>query len=511
MLYVANVYTSLHDYDKAFVYYDYLMSHFDESEISDNYFNTKMAMASTYADMGEYVSVIGCLEPEFKRFEYTVVDSDICAGICNLLGNAYVTVGNYDRAYRCYIMAQESIRVYKGVDTYAEVQTLNNLGNFCKKIGKYREAIDYYDDAIAMLYRQQVEDSTIYAQLYESKGIAYSKLGRNDEAMSLFNRSLTINKSGFGENSSQYANTLCNIALVCKSKGDYYKALANYSDALAIFRNIYDDKHPIYAEILNGIGDVHFAMGDYEKSAESYSEAMEISRKHLANDFSFLTSAEREMYWEKNKDMSQRILRCGSKLSGNGVISGGAYNAELITKGLLLTSDIEFSRSIYDSGDSELISDYANLISMKNKLGKAYEMPVEDRYIDCRELKEKINTAERELVAKVEKYGGFNASIGLTWKDVQSAMRKGDVAVEFTRFEVDSTETRYAALVLNKFMKSPIFVPLCAEKDLQRLLRTGVMPEKPSDDRGATVLRDKRMGVYTSTDLYNAIWKPLEK
>ena len=332
-----------------------------------------------------------------------------------------------------------------------------------------------------------------------------------DEAMSLFEKCLAINQEIFGENSSNYATTLCNIALAYKSKGDYDKALKNYNDALAILRNIYDDKHPTYAETLNGIGDVYFAMGEYDKAAESFSDAMEINRKHLANDFSFLTSAEREMYWEKNKDMSQHILRCGSKLSNNGVISSGAYNAELITKGLLLTSDVEFTRSVYESGDSALISDYAELISMKDKLGKAYEMPVEDRYIDCRKLKEEINAAERDLVARVEKYGGFNASIGLTWKDVQSAMRKGDVAVEFTRFEVDSSETRYAALLVNKFMKSPMFVPLCSEKDLQRLLRTGVMPEKPSDDRGATVLRDRRMGVYTSTDLYNAIWKPLEK
>ena len=511
MLYASYMYATLHDYDKAFVYYDYLMSQFDENEISDNYFATKYAMASTYAEMGEYVSVIGCLEPEFKRFEYTYVDSDVCAGICNLLGNAYVAVGNYDRAYKCYILAQESIRVYNGADTFAEVKTLNNLGNFCKKTGKYREAIDYYDDALEMLDRIQGSAPTQYAMLYENKGSSYTMLGMYDEAMSLFEKCLAINQEIFGENSSNYATTLCNIALAYKSKGDYDKSLKNYNDALAILRNIYDDRHPTYAETLNGIGDVYFAKGEYDKAAESFSDAMEINRKHLANDFSFLTSAEREMYWEKNKDMSQHILRCGSKLSNNSVISSGAYNAELITKGLLLTSDIEFTRSVYESGDSALISDYAELISMKDKLGKAYEMPVEDRYIDCRKLKEEINAAERDLVARVEKYGGFNASIGLTWKDVQSAMRKGDVAVEFTRFEVDSSETRYAALLVNKFMKSPMFVPLCSEKDLQRLLRTGVMPEKPSDDRGATVLRDRRMGVYTSTDLYNAIWKPLEK
>ena len=262
MLYAAYIYTSLHNYDKAFEYYDYLMSHFAENEISDNYFATKYAMASTYAEMGEYVSVIGCLEPEFKRFEYTYVDSDICAEICNLLGNAYMTVGNYDRAYKCYILAQESIRVYQGVDTYAEVQTLNNLGNFCKKTGKHREAIDYYDDALEMLDRIQGSAPTQYAMLYENKGTSYTMLGMYDEAMSLFEKCLAINQEIYGENSSYYATTLCDIASACKSKKEYDKALKNYNDALSIFHNIYDDKHPAYAETLNGIGDVYWAMGD---------------------------------------------------------------------------------------------------------------------------------------------------------------------------------------------------------------------------------------------------------
>ena len=70
----------------------------------------------------------------------------------------------------------------------------------------------------------------------------------------------------------------------------------------------------------------------------------------------------------------------------------------------------------------------------------------------------------------------------------------------------------YAAIVLTKTMKSPAIVPLCSESDLQQLLRTGNINDKSqTDERGATVISDKRMGVYSTTSLYKALWKPIEK
>ena len=510
--YAAQLYASIHDYDNAFKYCEYLMEIFKGNDYSLSYFENKILQASIYAEYGDYVSVVGCLEPEIERIEYMCAQLYIYIEAINLLGDAYVALGNYDKALQYYNLAQENLRYYG----YTDVKELAKLGKLSDKLGKHKEAIDYYSDAVESIDDMIESDPYFYfdvgdyMDMYKSIGVSYYKLGRLDDAMSLLENGLSM----YTENTiyySQRADMLSSIALIYKEKADYDTALVKYNDALEIYRRVYDDSHPACAEILNGIGDVYFAKGDYAKAAENYSKAMEISRKHLAANFSFLTSAEREMYWDSNKSICQHIFQCGNKLPDNEVISEGTYNAELITKGLLLTSDIEFARSIYNSGDSLLVSSYSELVEKKDRLNMAYEMPIEDRYIDCKELKEEINAIERKLVANVEKYGGFNTSVGLTWKDVQSAMRNGDVAVEFARFDTDSEGTQYAALVLTKNMKSPVFVPLCSEKNLQRLLRTGVMPDKQSDERGASVLQDKRMGVYTSTDLYNTIWKPLEK
>ena len=508
----ANYYTFAHDYDKAFKIYNSLVSLFDETDNSDIYYYLVNSMSSAYCLMGDYTSAIGCLEPKMDNVVCGLIDAELYVDIYNILGNAYLHLGNYEKSARCFNMAQECARIQLEETSPSVANTLNNLGNLYRKMNNEKVALDFYNESLAIYKRNFGEDDINCAASYNNIGNVYDGLGKQDDALASYEKCRTIMAANKMQNTGDYANTTANISRVYNAKKEYAKALSYADEALKITEQIYGTDHARYADMTNNKGDVYFASGDYQKAAECYTKALAINRKHLVSDFSFLTASEREMYWENNGSMCQRILRCGSKLPNNDLISGGAYDAELITKGLLLTSDIEFTRTIYESGDSALIADYMRLVSLNDALNKAYEMPVEERYIDTRELKERINNAERDLVARTTKYGNIAGSVELTWKDVQSAMKSGDVAIEFTKFDVDSTQTRYAALVLAKDMKSPVLVPLCTASDLQKLMRTGSLPDKQNDDgRGATVLRDKRMGLYTSTDLYNAIWKPMEK
>ncbi len=507
----ANYYTFAHDYDKAFKIYNSLLSLFDETDNSDAYYYFVNSMASAYCLMGDYTSAIGCLEPEMDRVVCGLIDAELYVDIYNILGNAYLHLGNYEKSARCFNMAQECARTQLEETSPSVANTLNNLGNLYRMMNNEKLALDFYNESLAIYKRNFGEDDINCAASYNNIGNVYDGLGKQDDALASYEKCRTIMAANKMQNTGDYANTTANISRVYNAKKEYAKALSYADEALKITEQIYGTDHARYADMTNNKGDVYFASGDYQKAAECYTKALAINRKHLVSDFSFLTASEREMYWENNGSMCQRILRCGSKLPNNDLISGGAYDAELITKGLLLTSDIEFTRTIYASGDSALIADYMRLVSLNETLNKAYEIPVEERYIDTRELKERINNAERDLVARTAKYGNIAGSVELTWKDVQSAMKSGDVAVEFTKFDIDSTQTRYAALVLAKDMKSPVLVPLCTASDLQKLMRTGSLPDKQDDGRGATVLRDKRMGLYTSTDLYTAIWKPMEK
>ena len=514
-LYAADLCVSSHNYAKAFKYYNRLLALISEG--SSYSYKLRYSMALAYYQMSDYASVIGCIEPEFAgkncdSFSYD--KDDFYVNVCNLLGNTYMALGNYEKSAEYFSKAQECERNWSYSDelTPSVANTLNNLGNLYRKMNKDKIALDIYKESLDIYKKNFGEDDINCAASYNNIGNVYYGMGKYDDALSMYEKSRSIMAAGNMENTNDYANTAANIAIAYSAKKEYAKALSYADEALSITEQIYGTDHARFAAMTNNKGDVLYASGEYQKAADCYTKALAINRKHVASDFSMLTATEREMYWEQNSSMCQRILRCGSKLPDSELISGGAYDAELITKGMLLSSEIGFTRTVYESGDSVLIGDYLKLASLNEELNKAYEMPVEERYIDTYELKERINTLERDLVSRAAKYGDIAGSAELTWKDVQSALQGGDVAIEFTKFEVDSTETRYAALVLTKNAKSPVLVPLCTAAELQRLMRTGNMPGKQSDDsRGASVLQDKRMGVYATTDLYNAIWKPIEK
>ena len=190
-----------------------------------------------------------------------------------------------------------------------------------------------------------------------------------------------------------------------------------------------------------------------------------------------------------------------------------SYNAELVTKGLLLTSEIEFNRLIAESRNTKLIAECENMRRLGLILNGELEKPMDERLYNCDSLEKEIQKMERHLVENCRQYGDFTSSIAISWKDVQKSLKPNDVAIEFANF-TENDMVKYAAIVLTKSMESPVFVPLFDESDIARLLR-GITPAKPEspkdDDRGASTVSAKRQGIYESTGLYRLVWQPLEK
>ena len=201
-------------------------------------------------------------------------------------------------------------------------------------------------------------------------------------------------------------------------------------------------------------------------------------------------------------------------LPGDTLATATSYDAELITKGLLLASEINMTNIIMESGDSILISDYENLKTMHLQLDMELEKPISERVFDCDSLNEEIQKVERRVVEKSKEFGDITNFIKIDWKEVQNSLKPNDVAIEFSNFTENDT-TKFVALVLTKDMKAPVCVPLFNQFEMQKLQR-GIVPVKTEtstdeENRGAATVAAKRQGIYESTGLYNLLWKPLEK
>ncbi len=100
--------------------------------------------------------------------------------------------------------------------------------------------------------------------------------------------------------------------------------------------------------------------------------------------------------------------------------------------------------------------------------------------------------------------------------EVQKNLKEDEVAIEFVRFNLFTKKWTdsiiYAAYILNKNDSTPVFVPLCEEKQLQKLFDsagTTATVMVSQFYRGLEV-KNKNTAGALGTELYKLIWQPLE-
>ncbi|MBO7651432.1 MAG: CHAT domain-containing protein, partial [Bacteroidales bacterium] len=393
-------------------------------------------------------------------------------------------------------------------------QSLNNIGIVYGDMGDYQNALKYHLQALEIRKKVLGEEHPDYAQSLNNIGNVYGNMDDNQNALKYHLQALEIGKKILGEEHPDYAQSLNNIGVVYDNIGDYQNALKYHSQAMNIWKKVLGEKHPDYAKSLNNIGLVYYNMGDFQNAIETNKKSTDIYKNNLIKNFSFMTAHEREAYWNANNKPYSRNIKYMFHSSNDTLATKTSYDSELITKGLLLASEISLTNTIMESGDTALISEYETMRTAHLQLNKELEKPIAERVYNCDSLENEIQKMERHIMEKSKEFGDVTHFIKIDWKEVQNSLKPNDVAIEFTNFTEKDT-TRYLALVLTKDMEAPVCVPLFEQSEMQKLQR-GIVPvksEKSTDDenRGATTVAAKRQGIYESTGLYNMLWKPLEK
>ena len=118
------------------------------------------------------------------------------------------------------------------------------------------------------------------------------------------------------------------------------------------------------------------------------------------------------------------------------------------------------------------------------------------------ELEEQADNIEKELSRKSSAFE--RAQKKTSWRDIQLSLKKNEAAIEFAEFHLNdgrrwTDSVLYVALVLRKG-PAPVLIPLFEKKQLDSLLVKNSFGE-------ATSINQQ----YTSPDLFNLIWRPIEK
>jgi tetratricopeptide (TPR) repeat protein len=280
----------------------HLKKFFNEQECTD--FDLTFYLGNAYDTLGDYDKAKECFYNNLliKQKLYPDDHLDI-AILLNNLGMACDCLGEHAEALSYY---EQSLEIQKAI--YPENQSdiasvLNNIGNVYGKLGKYLEALECYKQSSKIrnnLYPKGHPDTV--ASLHNI-GNVYANLDNHPKALKYLGRALKILQNLYKEDHADIANSLSSIGNVYGRLKERSNALKYLKQALKMYQNLYLGNHPAIASSLYNIGNTYKILEEYPKSLEYSNEALEMRKA---------------IYPEKHPSIAMSLNNIGSIYHGLG-------------------------------------------------------------------------------------------------------------------------------------------------------------------------------------------------
>ena len=445
--------------------------------------------ARYHAYLGHYIEAIhlGRKAMELRGQLSGTDNADYAQSASNLAGY-YSRIGNYDEALQLGTLALNIREKVTGTESLDYAQSLNNLAKYHYFKEEYDEAIRLESQALALREKLLGKHHPDFATALSNMADYQMMVGDYEKALLYGSEALAIRRETLGVDHPEYAESTSNMASYHHALGHHAEAVAYGRETLQLRRNLLGEQHLSYAHSVCKMA-TYFSANNQPDSASFYAlEATNLYSKSILNTFADLTSNERDLFWLRVKPWFTRTLpQLVMKNPCDGMVSS-AYNATLLSKGLLLNSELEMTNLLMESGDSLLIDTYHQLQSNQALLTHQYALPKSKRTINTDSLQAVVTKMERRLVKQSKVYGNYTKPLRIDWKRIHRQLHPDDIAIEFLYFPSSEGEEQYAAIILTKALSKPIFVPLMS---------------------GAQLASVRSKDIYTTGKVSQLLWQPL--
>ncbi len=135
------------------------------------------------------------------------------------------------------------------------------------------------------------------------------------------------------------------------------------------------------------------------------------------------------------------------------------YDVELLSKGILLKSSIEFEKVLRELGNQDVMAKYQRSKEIESELPRLrMNIQTEADLQKIIDLQQENQTLQLDIYQNCLEYADFTNYISYTWKDVYNALQMDDIAVEFVSIKdgLLGNEDRIVALILTKELPQPV-------------------------------------------------------
>lgn len=416
-------------------------------------------------------------------------------------------------------------------EEYAKRMSTIGVYSFIGKL--YQQSVDSYTAAIDY-YSQHLSDEDLQKEVkcYMGMGNAYNGLKDYVSAKACFQKAVAYYETNDTAN-TEYPKAILRLAKMEKFNKDYDISIEHHKLAMRMFKDrnmieeysdaasslklcyVYAGKHEdvdmneeevkavryqkldriiheeignlelykkylgelAYARSLATIAGCYYQKESYDSAIYYYKQYMDAVRTGIRNEFRLLSETERMTMWNEEyetmlviKEMSALIPKGNEKLLPD--LATLLYDAELLSKGILLKSSIEFGKLLEERGDSKLKALYDETKQNEKTIKHLREhASSEDDLRQIIAISQHNQALTLKLYKECKEFADFTDYLSYNWKDVQKELKETDIAVEFTavRTGVLDSENYMLALVLTHNMSTPLIVPICNLDEARRM------------------------------------------
>lgn len=401
-----------------------------------------MYRAAVYSFLGQqyqkaiddYQTVIG-----FYRQQGSSAALKNIANCLNGMGNAYSGLKNYEKAKECFTKVMEYYQA-NDIENDEYPKAILRLAKAEKFNNEFDTSIDHHQQAITLMQERGMNNEL--SDAYSSLKLCYAYANRPMPDMDY---------------------TIPDAARDARLRSIIDDNLANLEITRQFLGNL------TYAQSLATIAGSYAMLQEYRPAVDYYKQYIVAVRDAIRDEFRLQDENERMITWQDEGNTIQEMqelmvsLPVGQEALMD-ELAGVIYDAELLSKGILLNSSIEFEKVLNDLGDRKLKATYEQTKANSSRIAELRQNAQTDE-----ELEQLLALSQENQTLLLQLYNGcalladFTDYISYKWQDVQHALDKNDVAIEFAAIKTSifDQDNFMAALVLTKDMSHPVALPVC--------------------------------------------------
>jgi CHAT domain-containing protein len=281
-------------------------------------------------------------------------------------------------------------------------------------------------------------------------------MGKLDAVEAPLQQALGIYRTKFGDAHPTTAAIHHNLGSYYRVAGQLDRAAAELNTALATRATVLGTSHPDYLDTQEALALVAWQAGRTAEATPAFRQLNATNLKNAQRFFAALSEPEKARYWAQLRPRFERFTNYAvANAAADATLAADAYDLQLATKAMLLSSSTQLRERILGGSDAQLIALYQAWQRASEQLAYAYTLTQEDLTeagLRPDSIERSRNAIEKQLAAKSADFAGAVGGAAPSWRQVAAALAPAEAAVEIVRvrtWQVRFTGgVSYAALVL---------------------------------------------------------------